>query len=83
MLREEVQKKLTRILQDVFDDESLAAHPELTADDVEEWDSLNHIRLVVTVEREFGVKFAASEVSGLKNVGDLMELIHAKSSASP
>ena len=50
----------------------------MTASDVEDWDSLNHINLIVAVEREFKVKFTTAEVSGLKNVGDLMDLIGRK-----
>lgn len=76
----EIQQKLTSILREVFDDDSLVATPELTADDVEEWDSLNHVRLMLTIERAFGVKFAAAEVTGLKNVGDLTRLIESKQS---
>lgn len=78
MSPEQVKEKLTQILRDVFDDESLVAAPELTADDVDDWDSLNHIRLILTVEREFGIKFAASETTALKNVGELLGLIQAK-----
>lgn len=75
---EKVQTKLTQILRDVFDDEHLVAAPSLTAGDVDEWDSLSHVRLILTVERAFGIKFAASEVTGLKNIGDLTRLIEAK-----
>jgi acyl carrier protein len=75
---QQIQEKLSHIMRDVFDDDALVASPQLTADDVDEWDSLNHVRLILTVEREFGVKFAASEVTGLKNVGDLISLIGTK-----
>jgi acyl carrier protein len=75
---EDVKNRLTPILREVFDDDTLLATPELTADEVDEWDSLNHVRLILTVEREFAVKFAASEITGLKNVGDLIGLIEAK-----
>lgn len=74
----EVYQKLTGIFRDVFDDESIAVRPELTADDVDEWDSLSHIRLVLTVEKAFGVKFSASEIAKLKNVGEFADLIKAK-----
>jgi acyl carrier protein len=70
--------QLTQVFQDVFDDDELAITPELTADDVEEWDSMSHIRLVLSVERAFKVKFSAAEVDKLKNVGDLVALIKAK-----
>jgi acyl carrier protein len=71
---------LTRVFHDVFDDDSIVVSPELTADDVDEWDSLAHIRLVLAIERQFGMKFSAAEVRRLKNVGDLVSLIEAKSS---
>lgn len=72
--------RLTTILRDVFEDDGLVATPELTADDVEEWDSLSHLRLIMTVQKAFGVKFSASEIGRLKNVGDLAQLIQAKAS---
>jgi acyl carrier protein len=74
----EVYQKLAGIFRNVFDDESIEVRPELTADDVDEWDSLSHIRLVLTVERTFGVKFSASEIGKLKNVGEFVDLIRAK-----
>lgn len=73
-----IYEQLTQVFQDVFDDDELAITPDLTADDVEEWDSLSHIRLVLSVERAFKVKFSAAEVDKLKNVGDLVALIKAK-----
>jgi acyl carrier protein len=57
----------------------VALHPEMTARDVEEWDSLAHVRLLLTIERKFQIKFSASEVGGLKTVGDLVLLIERKS----
>ena len=71
--------KLTEVFHDVFDDDSIVVTPELTANDVEEWDSLSHIRLVVAVEKTFGLKFSAAEVGRLKNVGEFMSLIQSKS----
>jgi acyl carrier protein len=72
--------KLTRVFHDVFDDETIVVSADLTADDVDEWDSLAHIRLVLAIERQFGMKFSAAEVGRLKNVGDLVSLIETKSS---
>jgi len=74
----EVYKRLDTVFQDVFDDESIVLRPDLTANDVEDWDSLKHIRLMLSVEKEFHVSFSASEVGNLKNVGDLATLIQAK-----
>jgi acyl carrier protein len=70
--------RLTQVFHDVFDDESIVVHPELTADDVDEWDSLTHIRLVIAVEKTFGLKFSAAEVERLRNVGDLVALIDSR-----
>lgn len=70
--------KLTAIFHDVFDDESIVVTPELTADDVDEWDSLAHIRLVLAIEKKFGLKFSAAEVGRLKNVGEFVALIQSK-----
>ena len=74
----EIYDKLTGIFHDVFDDDSIAVRPELTADDVDEWDSVSHIRLVLTVERAFNLKFSASEIGRLKNVGEFVDLIRSK-----
>jgi acyl carrier protein len=76
---EEIEHKLTQTLRDVFDDETLVATPELVPAEVEGWDSVNHVRLVLSVEREFKIRLANSEVTGLKNLGELMSLIAAKS----
>jgi acyl carrier protein len=65
-------------LRDVFDDDSLVAGPDLTARQVDGWDSFSHLRLMLSVERSFGVDFAASEISSLKNVGELASLIQSK-----
>jgi acyl carrier protein len=51
---------------------------EMTAQDVEKWDSLRHIQLISEVERAFEIKFKLREVLSMRNVGDLMDLIHAK-----
>lgn len=74
----QVYQRLNAIFVDVFDDDGLALKPEMTADDVDGWDSLSHIRLVLTVEKAFNVKFSAAEVGKLKNVGELVGLIRSK-----
>lgn len=74
----EIFEKLTEIFHDVFDDPTLILTPELTAKDVEEWDSLTHVRLMLTVGKSFNVNFTAAEVGNLKNVGDLVALIKSK-----
>jgi acyl carrier protein len=74
----QIYEMLTRIFHDVFDDDSLVLTPEMTADDVDEWDSFSHLRLVLAVERAFSLKFSAAEMGGLKNVGELVGLIQSK-----
>jgi len=78
MSQDTTYAKLTEIFHDVFDDDSITVTPTLTADDVDEWDSLSHIRLVLAVEKKFGLKFSAAEVGRLKNVGEFVSLIEAK-----
>jgi acyl carrier protein len=73
----ELYGKLTEIFHDVFDDE-IVLTPQLTADDVDGWDSLRHIRLILSIEKGFHVQFTAAEVGRLKNVEDLAALISAK-----
>jgi acyl carrier protein len=77
-----VYEKLSEILRDVFDDEALVARPDLTADQVDGWDSFAHLRLITTIERAFSVRFTASQVAALQNVGDLTELVRAKLAVS-
>jgi acyl carrier protein len=74
----EVYQRLSTVLQEVFDDDELEATPDLTASDVEGWDSLKHIRLVLSVEKAFHISFSASEIGNLKNIGELASLIEAK-----
>jgi len=75
---DEIKARLTSVFHEVFDDDELALTPELTADDVEGWDSLAHIRLILSTQKAFGVKFSPSETSRLKNVGELAALIKQK-----
>jgi acyl carrier protein len=73
-----VYEKLTTVFRDVFDEDDLALTPRMTADDVDGWDSLSHIRLVLAVSKAFGVKFSAAEIGSLKNVGEFVGVIKAK-----
>ena len=75
MTREEVFVKLNEIFQDVFDDEDINVNDATTAADVDGWDSLEHINLIVAVERCFGIKFTMGETTGLKNVGEMVDRI--------
>ncbi len=74
----EVMETLTGIFREVFDNPAIVLHDQTTAADVENWDSLNHIDLIVGVERKFKIKFTTREVTSLKTVGDLAELIAKK-----
>lgn len=70
--------RLTSVLRDVFDDDNLVATPDLSAGNVAGWDSLSNVRLFVEIEKAFSVRFGAMEISSLKNVGQLAELIQKK-----
>jgi len=78
----QIYARLTGIFEDVFDDDSFVVGPELSAKDVDGWDSLTHIRLILTVEKAFNLKLSTSEIGKLENVGDLVKLIKARSQAS-
>jgi acyl carrier protein len=80
MEKADIYHKLTPIFHDVFNDDTIVLRPDLTAKDVDEWDSLSHIRMVLTVQKAFGVKFSAGEIGNLKNVEELVDLIRAKAS---
>jgi acyl carrier protein len=73
-----IYERLTGVLHDVLDDDTLVLTPDLTAAEVDGWDSLTHIRLMLSVEKAFAIRFAAAEVGKLKNVGELVSLIAAK-----
>ena len=67
--------RLRVVFQDVFDDPDIEIKPETTTADIEDWDSLTHIQLLVAVEREFGIRFNTGEVAGLQNVDEMANLI--------
>ncbi len=75
---QEITERLTQTFREVFDSPDLVIDRATTAEDVEDWDSLTHINLMVAVEREFKVKFTTAEVTRLQNVGDLIDLIAKK-----
>jgi len=77
MTREEIFEQLNEVFRDVFDDESIVVTDETTADDIEDWDSLEHINLVAAVEMQFGVKFNMGQIVTLKNVGEMADLIES------
>lgn len=75
MKREEVFEKLDEIFRDVFDDEGIHVTENTTSDDIEDWDSLEHIMLVVAIEKSFHIKFNIDEVNKMKNVGEMVDTI--------
>jgi acyl carrier protein len=74
----QIYGRLTQIFAEVFDEDSIRVTAELSAKDVEGWDSLTHIRLLLTIEKAFKFKFSTSEIGRLQNVGDLVALIKAR-----
>lgn len=75
MSREEVFETLTQVFQEYFDDDTIILREETTADDIEDWDSLEHINLIVSIEKQFGMKFSMGEVTTMKNVGEMVSII--------
>ena len=74
----DLQAQLTDIFQQVFDDDEIELAPELTANDVDGWDSLSHVNLIVTIEAHFDIRFSQKELLTFKNVGDLLSSISSK-----
>jgi acyl carrier protein len=79
-MQDPVLSRLTSVFREVFDDDEIELNPEMTADDVDGWDSLAHIRLILSVQKAFGIKFSPIEMNRLKNVGDLIALTKEKQS---
>lgn len=81
MTREAVFEKLNRIFRDNFDDDEICLTDETSAEDIEDWDSLEQINLVVAIQDTFGIKFNIDEVNAMKNVGEMADAILAKTGA--
>lgn len=77
-MNNKIYLELNRIFQDIFDDDTINVESSTTASDIEEWDSLEHINLIVAIEATFKIKFDISEVSSMKNVGNMVEIITQK-----
>ena len=75
MTNEEILTKITDVVRDELDEDDIVLTPETKARDVEGWDSLAHVRIVVAVEQEFGVRFDMAEITNLDSVGDLVTLV--------
>lgn len=72
---DEIRTRLTQVFHEVFDDDTIVIKDETTADDIDEWDSLSHISLVLATEKEFGVRLKAAEVGNLADVGAMIRLL--------
>ena len=71
----EIIPRLNEVFRDVFGDDSISVTPSTTSADIDDWDSIEHINLVDAVENEFGMRFKMREVSGMKNVGEMIAII--------
>jgi len=78
MTEADVLKALTPVFHDVFDDDSIVLYPEMTANDIDGWDSQTHVMLTVAAEQRFGIKFRTAELESLRNVGQFAQVICAK-----
>ncbi len=74
----EVLAQINEIAKDVFDDENIVLAENTTANDVEDWDSITHVQLLFSVEKQFGIKFTSSEIAKFKNIGEIIACILAK-----
>lgn len=74
----EILNQVNSIFIDVLDNDDININPDTTANNIDEWDSLTHIQLVVAIEKHFKIRFTASEIQGFKNVGEMCEGIKNK-----
>jgi acyl carrier protein len=78
MTREELFEQLNEVFQDVFDDDSITVDETTTANDIDDWDSLEHINLINAVEQKFGIKFDMGQIVTMKNVGEMANIIESQ-----
>ncbi len=78
MDRSQIFEHLTAVFREVFGNDTIVPSEEMTAEDVEEWDSLSHIRLIVSIEKVFGVRFDTADVHSAENVGEFVDIIETK-----
>ena len=74
----EILSQVQDIFRDILDDEDIILNPETTADDIDDWDSLSHVQLVVAIEKHFNIKFTSREILSWSNVGDMIATIATK-----
>lgn len=73
-----VKEELQNIFREIFEDDSIVLKDDMTAEDIDEWDSLTHIQLIESIETKFGISFTLQEVMGLENVGEFIDLTKQK-----
>ncbi|MBR1838428.1 MAG: acyl carrier protein [Bacteroidaceae bacterium] len=78
MTKEEVFNQLQAVFQEIFDDETLTIEADTTASDIDEWDSLTHVQLIVEVEQHFGVRFTSREILKWQRVGEMVDALLEK-----
>lgn len=78
MTKEELFEQLNEVFQDVFDDDSITVNETTTANDIDDWDSLEHINLINAVEQKFGIKFDMGQIVTMKNVGEMANIIESQ-----
>jgi acyl carrier protein len=82
MTDDQILDTLTTIYRQIFDDDSIVLTPSTVAGDIPEWDSMNHVSIIVATEGRFGIKFLTAEIEELRNVGDFVTLIRRKLGAA-
>ena len=78
MDRQEILNQVNQVFIDILDEDNVKLEETSTADDVEGWDSLTHVQLVVAIEKKFKIRFAAKEIQSWKNVGELIDSVNSK-----
>lgn len=73
-----IKEKLQEVFREVFEDDEIILTEEMTADDIDDWDSLTHMQLIETIETEFGIHFTLQEIMGLSNVGEFLGIVERK-----
>ncbi len=73
-----ITEELQEIFRDLFDDKNLVLTPNMTADDIEEWDSLTHMQLIMDIEQKYNIRFTTSEIQKAANVGEFIQIIQGK-----
>ena len=75
MREDDILKRVNNVFQEVFDDDTLEVDYDTTSDDIDDWDSLEHMTLMEAVEKEFDIRFKTSEIANMKNVGETIDII--------